>query len=111
MYYYAILALVVGALALCSFLLHRRTGYYWRAIREDEAAAASLGIDVFRWKIPAPDPLGLAVTHRQHRRGGGHRQRALFNASHDLDPLRFPRTHRRPPQSALRRGPRLEGHF
>jgi len=53
MYYYAILALVVGALALCSFLLHRRTGYYWRAIREDEVAAASLGIDVFRWKMRA----------------------------------------------------------
>jgi len=53
MYYYAILALVAGALGLCSFLLHRRAGYYWRAIREDEVAAASLGIDVFRWKMRA----------------------------------------------------------
>jgi branched-chain amino acid transport system permease protein len=53
MYYYAMLALVVGALGLCSALLHRRAGYYWRAIREDEAAAQSLGINVFRWKMYA----------------------------------------------------------
>ena len=53
MYYYAILALAAGALGLCSFLLRRRAGYYWRAIREDEVAAASLGIDVFRWKMRA----------------------------------------------------------
>jgi len=53
MYYYAILALTAGALGLCAFLLHRRAGYCWRAIREDEAAAQSLGIDVFRWKMKA----------------------------------------------------------
>jgi branched-chain amino acid transport system permease protein len=53
MYYYAILAMVAGALGLCSFLLHRRAGYYWRAIREDEVAASSLGIDVFHWKMLA----------------------------------------------------------
>jgi branched-chain amino acid transport system permease protein len=53
MYYYAVLGLVAGALALCAFLLRRRAGYYWRAIREDEAAAQSLGIDVFRWKMKA----------------------------------------------------------
>jgi branched-chain amino acid transport system permease protein len=53
MYYYAMLGLTAGALGLCAFLLHRRAGYYWRAIREDEAAAQSLGIDVFRWKMLA----------------------------------------------------------
>jgi branched-chain amino acid transport system permease protein len=53
MYYYAILGLAAGALGLCTFLLRRRAGYYWRAIREDEVAAASLGIDVFRWKMRA----------------------------------------------------------
>ena len=47
MYYYAILALAAGALALCSQLLRRRAGYYWRAIREDEVAAQALGIDTF----------------------------------------------------------------
>ena len=53
MYYYAILVLAAGALAVCAFLLRRRPGYYWRAIREDEVAAQALGIDTFRWKMLA----------------------------------------------------------
>jgi len=53
LYYYAILMLVLGALGLCSALLRRRAGYYWRAIREDEVAAQALGINVFRWKMLA----------------------------------------------------------
>ena len=53
MYYYAMLALAAGALGLCAFLLRRRPGYYWRAIREDEVAAEALGIDTFRWKMLA----------------------------------------------------------
>jgi branched-chain amino acid transport system permease protein len=53
LYYYAILVLVVGALGLCTLLLRRRAGYYWRAIREDEVAAQALGINVFRWKMLA----------------------------------------------------------
>jgi branched-chain amino acid transport system permease protein len=51
MYYFAILALAAGALALCAWFVRRRPGYYWRAIREDEAAAQALGIDTFRWKM------------------------------------------------------------
>ncbi|MGH8689339.1 MAG: branched-chain amino acid ABC transporter permease [Burkholderiales bacterium] len=53
MYYYAILALCAGALALCWALLRSRAGYYWQAIREDEEAARALGIDTFRWKMAA----------------------------------------------------------
>jgi len=53
LYYYAILVLAAGALGLCAFLLRRRPGYYWRAIREDEVAAQALGIDTFRWKTLA----------------------------------------------------------
>jgi len=53
MYYYAILALASGALALCAWLLRRRAGYYWRAIREDEVAAQAVGIDTFWWKMRA----------------------------------------------------------
>jgi branched-chain amino acid transport system permease protein len=53
MYYYAMLALAGGAFALCSWLLRSRAGYYWQAIREDEEAARSLGIDAFRWKMLA----------------------------------------------------------
>ena len=53
MYYYAMLALAGGAFALCAWLLRSRAGYYWQAIREDEEAARSLGIDAFRWKMLA----------------------------------------------------------
>jgi branched-chain amino acid transport system permease protein len=34
-------------------LLRSRTGYYWQAIREDEEAARSLGINTFRYKLIA----------------------------------------------------------
>ena len=53
MYYAAALLLAGGALALCTWLARGRAGHYWRAIREDEAAAQALGIDVFRWKLLA----------------------------------------------------------
>ena len=53
MFYYILLALTLGALALCHHLLNRRIGYYWQAIREDEEAARALGIDVFRYKVAA----------------------------------------------------------
>ena len=53
MYYYAMLALTVAALALCAGLLRTRAGYYWQAIRENEEAAQSLGINTFRWKMIA----------------------------------------------------------
>jgi branched-chain amino acid transport system permease protein len=53
MYYYVMLLLAAGALWLCRALLHGRAGYYWQAIRENEAAAAALGIDTVRWKLLA----------------------------------------------------------
>jgi branched-chain amino acid transport system permease protein len=53
MFYYVLLALTLGALALSSVLLRRRIGYYWLATREDQAAAQALGINVFRYKIAA----------------------------------------------------------
>ena len=53
MYYYAMLALTAGALALCAWLLKSRIGYYWQAIREDEEAAQALGINTFRCKMIA----------------------------------------------------------
>jgi branched-chain amino acid transport system permease protein len=53
MYYYTMLGLAAGALALCAWLLRRRAGYYWRAIREDEVAAQAVGIDTFWWKMRA----------------------------------------------------------
>ena len=53
MYYYTILILAAGALALCTWLLRSRAGYYWQAIRENEEAAQALGINTFRWKLLA----------------------------------------------------------
>jgi branched-chain amino acid transport system permease protein len=53
MFYYVMLALTVAALVLCRVLLRSRVGYYWQAIREDETAARSLGIDTFRYKMYA----------------------------------------------------------
>jgi branched-chain amino acid transport system permease protein len=53
MFYYVMLALTTAAFALCHALLRSRTGYYWQAIREDEEAARSLGINTFRYKLIA----------------------------------------------------------
>jgi branched-chain amino acid transport system permease protein len=53
MYYYVMLALTGGALALCRHLLRSRAGYYWQAIRENEDAAQALGIHTVRWKLLA----------------------------------------------------------
>jgi branched-chain amino acid transport system permease protein len=53
MFYYVILALTVIAFVLCHLLLRSRVGYFWQAIREDEVAARSLGIDTFRYKMIA----------------------------------------------------------
>jgi branched-chain amino acid transport system permease protein len=53
MFYYVMLVLAGAAFVLCRVLLKSRTGYYWQAIREDEAAARSLGINTFRYKMYA----------------------------------------------------------
>ena len=61
LFYYVLLALSAGVLGLCRALTRRRVGYCWAAIREDQDAAASLGIDVFRYKIWAAS-LSAALT-------------------------------------------------
>src|SRR5262249_4420756 len=53
MFYYVMLVLTASAFVLCHALLKSRIGYYWQAIREDEAAARSLGINTFRYKMYA----------------------------------------------------------
>jgi branched-chain amino acid transport system permease protein len=53
MFYYVILAMTVVAFVLCHMLLRSRIGYFWQAIREDEEAARSLGINTFRYKMIA----------------------------------------------------------
>lgn len=52
-YYYIALALLVAALVATRLVERARIGFYFRAIREDPEAAASLGIDVTRYKLLA----------------------------------------------------------
>jgi branched-chain amino acid transport system permease protein len=49
-YYYIALGLLALALGTTRWLAHSRAGYYFRAIREDQEAAASLGVHVAREK-------------------------------------------------------------
>jgi branched-chain amino acid transport system permease protein len=53
LYYHALLVLTAAQLWGAAWLRRGRAGYYWSAIREDEAAARALGIDTFRWKLYA----------------------------------------------------------
>ena len=52
-YYYAVLLLFLGALGASWRLQHMPIGYYLRAIREDQEAAQSLGINVTKYKLIA----------------------------------------------------------
>ena len=53
MFYYVLLAATVLAFVFCRALLQSRVGYFWQAIREDEEAARSAGIDTFHYKMYA----------------------------------------------------------
>jgi len=53
MFYYLLLAATVFAFIGCRMLLKSRIGYFWLAIREDEEAARSAGIDTFHYKMMA----------------------------------------------------------
>jgi branched-chain amino acid transport system permease protein len=53
MFYYVLLAATAAAFIGCRMLLQSRVGYFWLAIREDEEAARSVGIDTFRYKMIA----------------------------------------------------------
>jgi branched-chain amino acid transport system permease protein len=53
LFYYLILALTVGAFVLSAALLNSRLGYYFRAIRDNEDAAAACGVNTFRYKLAA----------------------------------------------------------
>lgn len=49
-YYYLLAGLLGFAVCLTAWLRRGRPGYYWRAIREDQAAARSLGVHATRYK-------------------------------------------------------------
>jgi branched-chain amino acid transport system permease protein len=50
-YYWVALGLAVVAVVIVIFFLRSRTGQYALAVRDDEEAAASLGVDVMRVKL------------------------------------------------------------
>ena len=49
-YYFVFLGLAVLAVLAAWHLVHSRVGAYMRAIRDDEEAAAVMGVDTFKWK-------------------------------------------------------------
>jgi branched-chain amino acid transport system permease protein len=49
-YYYVFLGLAVVAVLAAWQLVRSRVGIYMRAIRDDEEAAAVMGVDTFKWK-------------------------------------------------------------
>ncbi|MBY0280922.1 MAG: branched-chain amino acid ABC transporter permease [Alphaproteobacteria bacterium] len=51
LFYYLFLSLVIGAYFLCRLFLKSKLGYFARAVRENELAASSLGINVFQTKV------------------------------------------------------------
>jgi len=53
LFYYLALFLAAGGVVLAARLARSRLGYHWLAVREDERAARSLGIDAFRAKMTA----------------------------------------------------------
>jgi branched-chain amino acid transport system permease protein len=49
--YYIHLFLLIGVLIFMYILVNSRFGLFWRSIREDEEAAAAMGVHVVRYKI------------------------------------------------------------
>jgi branched-chain amino acid transport system permease protein len=53
MFYYLALALAVAGFLVSAWLLRGRSGFYFRAIRDNEEAALAAGVDTFRYKMQA----------------------------------------------------------
>lgn len=58
-YYYVSLGLLVAILLVNGILIKGRTGYYFRAIKEDQEGAETLGVPVTRYKMLA---FGISAT-------------------------------------------------
>jgi branched-chain amino acid transport system permease protein len=52
-YYWIAVGLAFATFCVTHFITHSRTGFYWRAINGDEAAARSLGVPADRYKMLA----------------------------------------------------------
>lgn len=52
-YYYLVLALLVIVLLFSDYIQNSKTGFYFRSIRANQDAAASLGVNVLKYKLTA----------------------------------------------------------
>ncbi len=50
-YYYLFLGLAIFSITLIAVIMHSKIGYYLRAIRGDDIAARSMGVNIVRYKI------------------------------------------------------------
>jgi branched-chain amino acid transport system permease protein len=50
-YYYLFLAFAVITIIVIAIIMRSRAGYYLRAIRNDEVAAQTMGVNIVRWKV------------------------------------------------------------
>src|SRR5439155_6127728 len=82
-YYYIALVLLLLALGVTRLIDRSRRGYFFRAIREDQDAAAALGVDVAREKLRA-----LAISAALTAMGGTfYAQYLLFIDPESVFPL------------------------
>jgi branched-chain amino acid transport system permease protein len=82
-YYYIALGLFAGVFAATAWIERARAGYYFRAIREDPEAAASLGVPLTRYKL-----LAIAVSAAFTAAGGSfYAQYVLFIDPESVFPL------------------------
>jgi branched-chain amino acid transport system permease protein len=49
-YYFVFLGLALAVILITAAIVDSRVGIYLRAIRDDEEAAAAMGVDTFKWK-------------------------------------------------------------
>lgn len=82
-YYYAALAFVLSVLLLSAWLMRSRTGYRFRAIKEDQDAARSLGVSARGYKLMA---MGFSAAFTA---AGGwlYAQYVLFIDPHSVFPM------------------------
>ena len=52
-YYYTMLGVLIISLFIMLKIVHSRYGLFFRAIRENEAAASSMGVNIVRYKVLA----------------------------------------------------------
>ncbi len=82
-YYYVMLAFLVATVSLSSLLLRSRMGYYFRAIKEDQDAARSLGVNARGYKLAAMG-ISAAITAAG---GSLYAQYVLFIDPHSVFPM------------------------